>query len=408
MQKYINEQGRSMVEMLGVLAIIGILSIGGIHGYRYAMTKYRSNQILNELNIASHQLATKLLTANSEVTELSLGEPYDTGYLTSANYAFDYGCGNNVDADTCGMEETGYWFALNGVPDEICKNMINTSDGMPYLAEQELNGSVVTDGTGCLKENNAITFLFNSDGTGTLSEGMGETGEDEFEDEPEDQETTPVCPQGTSSDGKGGLAQTVTDGNGAEIECYCKDENTGYTDSGECETLSAICKDNGDCNRGYYCDITYFDMGEGAWHCNENSERRGTCRNAKDDLKDKPTGAPFYISNRPMWWWSADHFCKALGKTLVSVSDYDCVKGSNGYYGNYCYNDPNADQNSMNIDETKLTENVKKMYNAYGYYPGWTSTESWTECRKTFIGFNGTLVSGRMDNDTDLKIAVCR
>ena len=34
-----NEQtGRSMVEMLGVLAIIGVLSVGGIAGYSKAMT----------------------------------------------------------------------------------------------------------------------------------------------------------------------------------------------------------------------------------------------------------------------------------------------------------------------------------------------------------------------------------
>ncbi len=34
-----SEQGRSMVEILGVLAVIGVLSIGGIQGYRYAFTK---------------------------------------------------------------------------------------------------------------------------------------------------------------------------------------------------------------------------------------------------------------------------------------------------------------------------------------------------------------------------------
>ena len=47
-----NETGRSMVEMLGVLAIIGVLSIGGIQGYTYAMNKYRANNVLNEMNIA--------------------------------------------------------------------------------------------------------------------------------------------------------------------------------------------------------------------------------------------------------------------------------------------------------------------------------------------------------------------
>ena len=36
-----NESGRSMIEMLGVLAIIGVLSVGGIAGYSRAMMKYR-------------------------------------------------------------------------------------------------------------------------------------------------------------------------------------------------------------------------------------------------------------------------------------------------------------------------------------------------------------------------------
>ncbi len=41
------EQGRSMVEMLGVLAIIGVLSIGGIAGYTMAMNRYKANEILD-------------------------------------------------------------------------------------------------------------------------------------------------------------------------------------------------------------------------------------------------------------------------------------------------------------------------------------------------------------------------
>ena len=45
--KNTNESGRSMVEMLGVLAIIGVLSIGGIAGYTLAMNRYRANEILN-------------------------------------------------------------------------------------------------------------------------------------------------------------------------------------------------------------------------------------------------------------------------------------------------------------------------------------------------------------------------
>ena len=44
------ESGRSMVEMLGVLAIIGVLSIGGIAGYVLSMNRYRANNILDTAN----------------------------------------------------------------------------------------------------------------------------------------------------------------------------------------------------------------------------------------------------------------------------------------------------------------------------------------------------------------------
>ena len=46
----INESGRSMIEMLGVLAIIGVLSVGGIAGYSKAMNKYRVNKTIDQIS----------------------------------------------------------------------------------------------------------------------------------------------------------------------------------------------------------------------------------------------------------------------------------------------------------------------------------------------------------------------
>ena len=43
--------GRSMVEMLGVLAIIGVLSVGAIAGYGKAMMKYKLNQHAQAVNM---------------------------------------------------------------------------------------------------------------------------------------------------------------------------------------------------------------------------------------------------------------------------------------------------------------------------------------------------------------------
>ena len=42
------EIGRSMIEMLGVLAIIGVLSVGGISGYSKAMEKFKLNKTVSE------------------------------------------------------------------------------------------------------------------------------------------------------------------------------------------------------------------------------------------------------------------------------------------------------------------------------------------------------------------------
>ena len=43
------QYGRSMVEMLGVLAIIGVLSVGAIAGYSKAMMKYKLNKQAEQL-----------------------------------------------------------------------------------------------------------------------------------------------------------------------------------------------------------------------------------------------------------------------------------------------------------------------------------------------------------------------
>ncbi len=65
--KSVLQSGRSMIEMLGVLAIIGVLSVGGIAGFTKAMRMYRSNiqkellvQIFaNAINLRSELAAMK-------------------------------------------------------------------------------------------------------------------------------------------------------------------------------------------------------------------------------------------------------------------------------------------------------------------------------------------------------------
>ena len=53
-----NQNGRSMIEMLGVLAIIGVLSVGGIAGYSQAMMKYRINKTIEQITLIAGNVRT--------------------------------------------------------------------------------------------------------------------------------------------------------------------------------------------------------------------------------------------------------------------------------------------------------------------------------------------------------------
>ncbi len=53
-----NQTGRSMIEMLGVLAIIGVLSVGGIAGYSKAMMQYKINKTVDQISQIAGNIRT--------------------------------------------------------------------------------------------------------------------------------------------------------------------------------------------------------------------------------------------------------------------------------------------------------------------------------------------------------------
>ena len=59
-----------MVEILGVLAVIGVLSLGGIQGYKYAMDKHRANDIVNEVNMRATDIWHMYQDGEKELPDL--------------------------------------------------------------------------------------------------------------------------------------------------------------------------------------------------------------------------------------------------------------------------------------------------------------------------------------------------
>ncbi len=72
-----NQNGRSMIEMLGVLAIIGVLSVGGIAGYSKAMMKYRINKTIEQITLIAGNIRT-FFAPQRNYAGLSLNLGYNT------------------------------------------------------------------------------------------------------------------------------------------------------------------------------------------------------------------------------------------------------------------------------------------------------------------------------------------
>ena len=89
--------GRSMVEMLGVLAIIGVLSVGAIAGYSKAMLKYKLNKQAEQLNTLINAVARYVHSFSKEfrgqyITSyfVKLGEvPTEMIRANKPNYIYD-------------------------------------------------------------------------------------------------------------------------------------------------------------------------------------------------------------------------------------------------------------------------------------------------------------------------------
>ena len=83
--KTTEESGRSMVEMLGVLAIIGVLSVGGIAGYSMAMSKFKITKTIDQVQTIITNLRT-LYASQRTYTALSASTAFNMGILTDETY----------------------------------------------------------------------------------------------------------------------------------------------------------------------------------------------------------------------------------------------------------------------------------------------------------------------------------
>lgn len=165
------QSGRSMVEMLGVLAIIGVLSVGSIAGYSKAMMKYKLNKHMESFNMLLNE-AIKLLpelqrhygkntwsrhNLNNFFYKANL-LPDGMNYNFQDDYIYDifknkteiqYSASNRSD----GTIATDYYMAINmnragtkisGQDNEVCRNIfLAAKENAQNIASIEMRSSKI-------------------------------------------------------------------------------------------------------------------------------------------------------------------------------------------------------------------------------------------------------------------------
>ena len=196
MNKIKHESGRSMVEMLGTLAIIGVLSIGGIAGYSYGMDKYRANTTMNDVNLR----AVDLIAQVNRGGDLSLSEWPEK---STAGYVI------TLEKDTDGI--TG-GIKISGIEKQVCEMLAD--DLLPEGVLLTINGEGTAQGK--CKEENTLIFYYDA------IVGGGQNDDEECNGVMVNDVCTP-CPENTT------LSSDKT-------ACLCSNGGPVDFDTGECLT----------------------------------------------------------------------------------------------------------------------------------------------------------------------------
>lgn len=134
-QIFMVQFGRSMVEMLGTLAIMGAIGITGIWGFNAAMNSHHANELLYEVNKRANTCVAQINLMGKECNLSEYGDKIEN-YTTS----------------TLSFPNNYFGIKVAGVPEKICQNI--HVKGFP-IASQILPETCTTT--------NEMIFIFDSD-----------------------------------------------------------------------------------------------------------------------------------------------------------------------------------------------------------------------------------------------------
>lgn len=150
--KHNEQSGRSMIEMLGVLAIIGVLSVGGIAGYSKAMNKFKTNKVADNVSMLVANIKTLYAQQNTyngleNETAISMGVVPDelgtnatSGTLTNAFSGSVYIAASD---STAGGDDKAFTIVFTKLSREACITLATNDWGSGYSS-----GLIAIEATG--------------------------------------------------------------------------------------------------------------------------------------------------------------------------------------------------------------------------------------------------------------------
>ena len=139
-----------MVEMLGTLAVIGVLSVGSIAGYRYAMDNYYTNEILAGASGRAVLVAAQITAGQTP----SLAE-FDK--IETAGGEFD-------DREVIDVVD-GFGIRVTKVKETVCQNIIKALANTNTFIARDDDSIILNDmfEKDCSGDSNSLLFVYTSD-----------------------------------------------------------------------------------------------------------------------------------------------------------------------------------------------------------------------------------------------------
>ena len=218
----INETGRSMVEMLGVLAIIGVLSAGGVYGYGVAMKKHKANELLHQASMLATTISAQIQSKGELPQSI---EDFGNGKYGTFNPP------NEANAEQFTMQ-------ITGMDSAVCEQMEKMVGGM--VRKAECNGTTLTLTYNNNLSSEKVAADYNDDSTGGKCEEAGYKWCGGL--------STPACKKDCCVGYDSQCCDSETGDISSTESCTTKDGKTTTCSNGKCEFGTENCQDKDCCD----------------------------------------------------------------------------------------------------------------------------------------------------------------